>query len=330
MNETTTHSGSIRTRRVPKGGKRLESTMVGLTLPSSSMEKIQSYYLATSILLYPENVSFTDFYIMALNSTRHFKESYVGYNYQEKTVFLPLRLPKALKESLCKHNGWEEKKFGEFVRARFIACNRLEEGYRVLTYVWMVKLMTVIFGEEITSIERNKVLYEDYFPGPLELYSSLYELFEPNFLLHPYRFDEPIIRKTCEILNAYKDERRATQQISPRTKSTVYEEQRLQDILAVFTNFLLTFPLLLGDPAVMYQPNISDVGGRLWQKSQEWGGEALASISQMYVSSLSANGFKGIRWNDPLLREIHQNIRDILNSIINEKKLILGQKLQDK
>ena len=318
--EADLSSGVIRMKKGPKKGDRLESQKVGLTLPLSSMERIQSYYLASSILLRPVDISFIDFSIMALNCTKHLSFGRVSYDILEKTTFYSLRLPLPLRRKLSSYHNISEKSFGDFVRSRFIACNSINEGYHILAYVWTVKLIMAILENDLSPAERNKLLYEDDFPGPTALYHNLHKLLKGSFYTVPTAFDETILEETSEILNKYHEQRSTLSRGVTRPRATTYGKNWLEDLLGVFTYYLLMFPILLGDLSTQYQSSLGEKELRFWEKSREWGADALSSFTQILMASFSKDGFKATYWNTAILSSIRQSILDILSSITPQEE----------
>lgn len=75
------------------------------------------------------------------------------------------------------------------------------------------------------------------------------------------------------------------------------------------------FPILLGDLSTQYRSSLGEKELRFWEKSLEWGADALSSFTQILMASFSKDGFKVTYWNTAILNSIRQSILDILSSI---------------
>ena len=311
-------SNGIARKKMTEDSGRSDSLMFGLTLPVSSMEGIRSCRMATSILLFPELVSFTDFYILALHASKHFGNSYADYDHQQETIFYPMRIPSSLRDALisaCPKLKGEA--FSRFLRKRFAACADREEGYRILVYAWTVKLVSAIMASEMTPGERSRLLHEDAFPGPGEFYSDLRKLLADPFAVQSGRIDVPVLNHVCADLTAYHRVNTLRSRYASMPKYVAYTPAKLQEVLGVFSCFLDTFPVLLGDPALSHQSASGEMSP-LWWNARVWGGEILASLSYTAVAASSPSGFRVS--GDPLFASIvSRALADLLSSIAGKK-----------
>ncbi len=309
--------------------ERNSAPKIGLTLPISSLRKMEDIHLASSILLNPVSISFADFVIISLNSTKFKKrEDYATYPL-EKTIFYPFKIPITLKQELIDSYIPKGMPFNEFVKMTLVRCINRYEGYNILTYIWVIKLIKAIMGHDMTHEEGLKLFYEGSFPGPKELYDSLKDIFEH---FHP-GWDEEIdlgnLKKIRIILEKYHEERKISHEGYPQDSVAIYYEEFLSHILRTFLEYLLAFPVLLGDVPSQDMPDFkSESVLNSWYRVMDWGGGILSSTTQLAMyhyyppnSKDSSNGisWKEIKWNEPTNTYIHQTVLDILKSIVFQK-----------
>ena len=254
-------------------GKK-ETVNVGLTLPTSALEQLKVLHLATSILVNDAYdvilrqvfvLSFKDFLNAVLQSMRNNVLDNVSLSPVNETRFYSLRISTEIKEKIertieKKKFFFGENKYPDFnrvVRYKLLSCVSRIGAYRILSYVWFIKLIFNLLKEEYDSTLFEKMLLDGEIPVLPELYSACYDVMI-HYRNHPEKLNEPDDKVVAEIavrIGGYLDKIHMENEAKKKMEDKGYVPKRRGDydsrwIEAILSDSRLEvdiMPVILGD-----------------------------------------------------------------------------------
>ena len=238
---------------------------IGLTLSVKLLQKIKRLYLAASEVLFPYEISFTDFTNLVLKATTYgiFRE--VPKETEEETTFYSLRISSQLKdetlESLKDDTDkiWKEMPpidYNQFVKNQFLSITTLEGSYSMLAYVWYLKLILDLL--EKLGIDQGTVLKKGSLPDIPQLYGPL------NNVLGEYLTAEITTLRGRELSKGKLDLRERVLRELTETINKLRENSKaaydLSDVIEVIKKDIKLvgiFPALLGTPDTLGEMNMA-------------------------------------------------------------------------
>ena len=238
---------------------------IGLTLSVKLLQKVKRLYLAASEVLFPYEISFTDFTNLVLKATTYgiFRE--VPKETEEETTFYSLRISSQLKdetlESLKDDTDkiWKEMPpidYNQFVKNQFLSITTLEGSYSMLAYVWYLKLILDLL--EKLGIDQGTVLKKGSLPDIPQLYGPL------NNVLGEYLTAEITALRGRELSKGKLDLRERVLRELTETINKLRENSKaaydLSDVIEVIKKDIKLvgiFPALLGTPDTLGEMNMA-------------------------------------------------------------------------
>ena len=119
-------------------------TRIGLTLSIKLLQNVKHLYLSSCELLFPYEISFSDFVNLVLKASTYRIFPPLPYEEDEETIFYSLRIPSDLRnetiESLREtgQGTWKEVPpidYNQFVKNQFLRCTTEEGQYSTLDFI---------------------------------------------------------------------------------------------------------------------------------------------------------------------------------------------------
>ncbi len=156
---------------------------VGLTLPASVVHRFKRLYLASSLILFPYEISYTDFVNLLLRASSYEIFPDLPKSVEEETVFYPARFSSDLKEEILgsfKQSGkgtWKEPlpiDYNQFLKNQFLKCTTEQGALSMMSFIFYCKLVLDLLKKQ--DINDEEVLSKGNLPRIPEFHDLLSKL----------------------------------------------------------------------------------------------------------------------------------------------------------
>ncbi len=167
--------------------KKSKEIRVGLTLSVKLLQNVKSLYYASSRLLFPYEISFSDFVNLILKASTYGIYPPAPQEENDETTFYSLRIPPDLKDIIVEpftsnnqgtnQETWKELPpidFNKFVKNQFLRSTTEEGKYLTLGYIWYLELILELLKKE--NVNEEPILRKGILPDAPNLYADLYSV----------------------------------------------------------------------------------------------------------------------------------------------------------
>lgn len=144
---------------------------VGLTLPTSVVHRFKRLYLASSQILFPYEISYTDFVNLLLRASSYEIFPDLPKDAGEETIFYPARFSSDLKDELLDSFKQSDRKtwkdplpidYNQFLKNQFLKCTTDGGAISMMSFIFYCKVVLDLLEKQ--GINDEGILSKGKFP----------------------------------------------------------------------------------------------------------------------------------------------------------------------
>lgn len=235
---------------------------VGLTLPVSVVHRFKRLYLASSQILFPYEISYTDFVNLLLRASSYGIFPDLPKRAEEETIFYPARFSSDLKEEMLgsfKQSGkgtWKEPPpidYNQFLKNQFLKCTTEEGALSMMSFIFYCKLvLDLLKKQDINDEELLSKGNLPRIPGFHDLLSKLTGAFvipEVTVVslkkLKGKRLNQALAASIIQLQNDLSKEMAKLLSKAREDSKIAYTEEEVSEILRENRRLIDSFPILM-------------------------------------------------------------------------------------